>query len=204
MVLKEAYRYMNHLNSLITEAELHLYEPAFTTKKKETHKKSAAISSEKDEVIENVNLYDVPFSVADVIDFIVEALNQKSLLSHAITEAKKNTPIDINDGISINKTTQEFINILNMLGKKKPSERTVKQVGYTFNAEGNQVPYKYDVDEVTSINYDRKVVKKLAKKLSSECDAVSTNLDAIEIETIVDYSPIWDLSDSLEDILTEE
>ena len=51
MVLKEAYRYMNHLNSLITEAELHLYEPAFTTKKKETHKKSAAISSEKDEVI---------------------------------------------------------------------------------------------------------------------------------------------------------
>ena len=68
MVLKEAYRYMNHLNSLITEAELHLYEPAFTTKKKETHKKSAAISSEKDEVIENVNLYDVPFSVGDVID----------------------------------------------------------------------------------------------------------------------------------------
>ena len=180
MVLKEAYRYMNHLNSLITEAELHLYEPAFTTKKKETHKKSAAISSEKDDVIENVNLYDVPFSVVDVIDFIVEALNQKSLLSHAITEAKKNTSIDINDSISINKTTQEFINIL------------------------NQVPYKYDVDEVTSINYDRKVVKKLAKKLSSECDAVSTNLDAIEIETIVDYSPIWDLSDSLEDILTEE
>lgn len=34
MVLKEAYRYMNHLNSLIAEAELHLYEPAFTTKKK--------------------------------------------------------------------------------------------------------------------------------------------------------------------------
>lgn len=204
MILKEAYRYMNFLDDLIEEAQLYLCEQTFITKKKETHKKSAVIASEKDEVIENASAYDVSFSVTDVIDFVVEALNQKSLLSHAITEAKKNTPIDINDSISINKSTQRFVNILNVLAKKKPTEKTVSHTGYTFNAEGNQVPYRYDVDEVTTINYDRKSVKKLAKKLSSECDAVSTKLDAIEIETPVNYSPIWGLSDSLEDILEVE
>ena len=203
MVLKEAYRYMNHLTSLINEAERYLCETSFTTTKKERHKKNAVIVSEREEIIEDANPYDASFSVEDVINFIVEAINQKSLLSHAITEAKKNTVIDVNDSVSINKVTQEFISILKMLGNKKPSERTVKQTGYTFNSDGNQVPYKYDVDEVITINYDRTGVKKLAKKLAAECDTVSTKLDAIEIGTVVDYSPIWDLADSLEDILTE-
>ena len=42
------------------------------------------------------------------------------------------------------------------------------------------------------------------KKYHKETDEISAKLDAIEINTMVDFTPQWDVNDTLEDILTEE
>ena len=44
-------------------------------------------------------------------------------------------------------------------------------------------------------------MKGIIKKLSKECDEVSAKLDKIQIETLVDFEPKWELTDSLEDAI---
>jgi hypothetical protein len=39
-------------------------------------------------------------------------------------------------------------------------------VGYRFNADGNQVPYKCDLKRVTKINFDRNKIRDWAKSLN--------------------------------------
>ena len=75
---------------------------------------------------------------------------------------------------------------------------------YKFNQEGNQVIYHYDIDEVITIDFDRKDIKGLIKKLTKQCDELSIVLDGLLVTTEVDYTPVFDINDSLEDIILGE
>ena len=72
--------------------------------------------------------------------------------------------------------------------------------GYRFNAEGNQVMYKCDVRKVTSINYDRNVVRNLLKELNAKSDAVSADIDRCVVNATVDYTEPFDVNASFGDI----
>lgn len=201
MVLKEAYRYQNYLNSLINEAQSYLYKRDFITTTKQTHNRKNVNSDAEDEEIEVQKPYNVDFEPVDVIDFIVVAINEKQKLSDAIVLAKKSTDIDIDSAIAINKIKQGYVSILNSMAATKSSERITTGRGYKFNADGEQTSYCYDVSEVVSIDYDRKNVRELAKKYKKDTDEVSTQLDKIEITTEVSYVPIWDIGDSLDEVV---
>lgn len=202
MNLKEAYRYANHLSNLLDDSYVYLRTNRFVTTTTQTHLRKKVNADATDEVIEVPKPYDVDFTANDVIDFVVKLIDEKEKLSYAITKAKATTEINIDSAISMNKTKQGFVSVLNTMAAIKPSNTIVQGSDYKFNSDGNQVKYVYNIKQNMSIDFDRNDVKGLIKKYNKMCDEVSAKLDEIEINTIVDFDPLFDLSDSFEDLVT--
>lgn len=201
MILKEAYRYQNYLSNLVSSAEGYLCKKDFITETTQTHNRKKVNPEAEDEVMVVKTSYNVNFTPMQLIEFINKALVEKQKLTNAIDTAKKNAEINIDSSIEVNKIKQGYISVLSSMTKTKSSETVSRGSGYKFNADGNQVAYYYDIDNVTTINFDRNDVRSILKKLQRETDDVSTKIDAIQATAEVDYEPIWDLSDSLEDII---
>ena len=139
------------------------------------------------------------YRYANYLDFLLDS--EKESLVDAIATAKASAEINKDNAISMNKKKQMFANVLKDMSNIKPSNSTVLGSGYTFNVDGNQVKYVYDVEKITRIDFNRDNVRKLIKKYLKEADEISAKLDAIEINTIVDFSPKWDVNDEFEDIV---
>ena len=101
----------------------------------------------------------------------------------------------------MNKKKQGFVSVLNGLANMKANEKTTTGRAYKFNVAGDQVPYSYEVTETTSIDFDRNDVRNLVKKYLKETDEISAKLDAIEINTVVDHSPLFDINDVFEELI---
>lgn len=202
MTLKEAFTYQNFLEEIITKGETYLSNTGFVTTTKELHKKKAANPEVEDEEVIAKKPYDVDFGVAEVIDFVVDAIKEKEALSKAISTTKKNLDFDIDAAISMNGKKQGFINILKMMNRQKSSESTIQGSGYRINSvDGNQMRYFYDVDRVTTIDFDRNNVKGLIKKYAKDCDDTSAKIELTMITANVEFDPRWDMNDTFEDII---
>lgn len=201
MNLKESYRYANYLDRLLDTAYTYLRNKGFVTTTTQTHLRSKANSEAADETIEVQKHYDVEFTPMNVVDFAVKVLTEKEKLANAIAIAKAGTEINIDNAVALNKKKQGFANVLNTMANMKASEKTVSGSGFKFNAEGNQVKYYYDVNETTQIDFDRNDVRNLVKKYLKETDDISAKLDAIEINTILDFTPLFDVCDTFEDLV---
>lgn len=201
MNLKESYRYANYLDNLLSTAYSYLRNKGFITTTKQNHLRSKANADALDEVIDVPKQYDVDFTPNNLIDFVVSVLDEKTLLVNAIADAKSKTEINIDNAISMNKKKQEFVSVLNSLANIKPGERQKSGSDYKFNAEGNQVAYCYTVSETTSIDFDRNDVRALSKKYLKETDEISSKLDAIEINTILDFEPKFDVNSTFEEVV---
>ena len=123
MILKEAYRYQNYLNTLIHDAEIYLMKKDFITETKQTHNRNKVNPDATDEVIEVQKPYQVEFTPMDLVNFIVKAIEEKQKLSDAIVSAKRTAEIDIDSSIAINKVKQNYITILNNMANTKASEK---------------------------------------------------------------------------------
>lgn len=201
MNLKESYRYANYLDNLLNTAYRYLQNKGFVTTTKQNHLRSKANSEAVDEIVEVQKPYDVDFTPNDVINFIMNIIKEKELLVDAIAKAKANAEINIDNAISMNKRKQEFVCTLKHIVNLKPSEKISVGKSYKFNVAGDQVPYSYEVAETTTIDFDRNEVRKIIKKYLKETDEISANLDAVEINTILDFSPKYDVNDIFEDIV---
>lgn len=201
MVLKEAYRYQNFLTELISTAQAYLWKPNFITVQTQNHNKNKVNPDAENEII-TVQDVDVDFTPKQVIDFLVKAIAEKDKLANAIAEAKKTTTIDIDSAVSMNKVKQTYINILKNMAVRKSSQVESQGTDYKFDVNGEQKSYRYPVVTVTEINYDRNNVRNLYKKYQKETDEISMKLDEIQISTIVDFVPEWDISDTFEEIVT--
>lgn len=201
MNLKESYRYQNFLDNLLSTAYSYLRNNKYITTTKQEHLRSKANPDASNETMEIAKSIDVEFSPNDVINFVMDLLREKERVSNAIVAAKVATEINIDNAVAMNIKKHEYINVLEMMANTKPGEITVRGTGYKFNAEGNQVSYYYDVTQTTTIDFNRNDVKGLIKKLNRECDEVSAKLDSIEINTVLDFDPIYDVNDKFEDII---
>ena len=201
MNLKESYRYANYLEGLTTIAYAYLKKDDFVTTTTQKHMRSKTNSEAQDENITVQKSFDVDFTPNNVIDFIVKLIAEKESLANAIALAKCNAEINIDNAVSMNKRKQAFIHTLKNLANIKASERQIQGSDYKFNTDGNQTKYFYPIIETVAINYDRDDVKGLIKKYSKECDEVSAKLDAIEINTIVDFNPTFDINETFEDAI---
>lgn len=201
MILKDAYRYQKCLSTMIGQAETLLLNNSFVTSTTQKHNRKKANSEAEDEIIE-VDKPITDFTAMDVINFIADAIKEKQKISDAIVAAKRNTDIDIDSSISLNKIKQEYIGYLRLLAAMDSSERKTYGTDYKFDVDGKQTSYRYEVIETTTIDFDRNDVRGLAKKLQKECDNISSKLDLIELTTDVEFTPKWDVNDTLEEIIT--
>lgn len=201
MNLKESYRYANYLDDLLNKASSYLRNDKFVTTTKQEHLRSKVNSEATDEVIDVQKPYDVEFTPNDVINFAVKVLAEKEKLADAIAIAKANAEINIDTAIALNKKKQYFANTLEALSNIKPRQRTTSGKAYRFNINNEQVPYTYDIEETTTIDFDRNDVRNLVKKYLKETDEISAKLDAIEINTQVVFECSWDVNDNFEDIV---
>ncbi len=202
MNLKESYRYANYLDTLLNTAYRYLQNKGFTTTTKQNHLRSKANSEASDEIVEVQKPYDVEFTPNDVIDFVVGVITEKELLANAIAKSKSGAEINIDNAVAMNKKKQAFVSVLSGIVNIKPSEKTTQGTDYKFNQQdGNQIRYYYNIEETTIIDFNRNDVKALIKKYSKECDDISAKLDAIEINTIVEHTQKYDISDTFEDLV---
>lgn len=201
MNLKESYRYANYLDRLLITADTYLRNKGFVTTTEQNHMRSKANPEAQDEIIVVQKPYDVDFTPNDIIDFVVKVINEKENLFSAIADAKVSAEINIDNAIAMNKKKQSFVNTLNTIVSIKPSETQSIGKDYKFDINNEQKPYSYQIISKTSIDFDRNSVKGLIKKYNKECDEISSKLDEIEITTSVDFTPLFDVNDSFEDLV---
>lgn len=201
MNLKESYRYANFLDRLLITAETYLRNKGFVTTTEQNHLRSKANPDAQDEKIEVQKPYDVDFTPNNIIDFVVKVINEKENLFLAIADAKATTEINIDNAIAMNKKKQSFVNTLNSIVSIKPNETQSMGKDYKFDINNEQKPYSYQIISKTSIDFDRTSVKGLIKKYNKECDEISSKLDEIEITTQVNFTPLFDVNDSFEDLV---
>lgn len=201
MNLKESYRYANYLDNLLDTAYTYLRDRRFITTTKQEHLRSKANNEAENETIEVQKPYDVDFTPNDIVDFVVKVIDEKEKLSSAIAKAKVETEINIDNAIAMNKKKQAFVSVLNGMVNIKASEKQTSGADYKFNQEGNQVKYFYNITETTTIDYDRNSVRALAKKFLKETDEISAKLDAIEINTVLNFEPTFDINSTFEEVV---
>lgn len=201
MNLKEAFTYANFLDELMKQARGYLVDINFITTTTETHMRLKANKDANDEEVVVQKPYDVSFTPNDVIDFVVKVLNEKERLSNAIAVAKDNAEINIDNAVAMNKQKQSFVIVLNTMAGIKASEKVTNGRDYKFDVNGEQKPYIYEIRSKKSIDFDRNDVRGLIKKYSKECDEVSAQLDKIIINTLVDFTPKFDSTDTFEDLV---
>ena len=201
MNLKESYRYANYLDRLLITADTYLRNKGFVTTTEQNHLRSKANPDAQDEIVAVQKPYDVDFKPNDIIDFVVKVINEKEKLFSAIADAKARTEINIDNAVAMNKKKQSFVNTLNSIVSIKPSETQSMGKDYKFDINNEQKPYSYQIISKTSIDFDRNSVKGLIKKYNKECDEISSKLDEIEITTQVDFTPLFDVNDSFEDLV---
>lgn len=192
MNLKEAFRYQNKLQSFMDEAQEILDRDSNVTKVENTHLRHRVMAEAEDETIvitPDTKYYE---QITGIAQFLLYLLGEKEALFAAIRKAKDALDIDMDSEVSLNAARQSIA-------------RTFKQIipnggtGYRFNAEGNQISYRCDVKRVTTINYDRNVIRRELGKLNKASDETSAKLDLCLVTSTVDYEPPFDVNDSFAD-----
>ena len=198
MNLKEAFRFQNRLQELMQEAMAILSDEDNTTTLTKTYLRKKAAPEAENETTVDEHPSEYADRINDVAAFLMYLLNQRELLSAAITKAKAALPMDMDGAVSINGKRQEAAKLFRRMADIRSKEVTVQGggTGFRFNAEGNQVTYRCDVKKVTTINFDRNKIRAYANRLSRQADQVSTEIDRCLINSEVPYEPPFDVNDS--------
>lgn len=203
MYLKEAFRYQNFLSGLVDRSISYLSSRPYITKTTQEHLRKKANPEAEDETIEVA--VDRPYECTNnqLISLLEHLMAEKEKLTAAISAAKKASDVDIDAELANNRVRQRIATVLHDMGKARASENIVRGTGYKFNGEGNQVPYNYDIKQVTQIDFDRNKVKRVSRSLTAKSDEVSTCIDKVMVEMIVEYEPQYSINDSFEDVVEQ-
>lgn len=203
MILKDSFRYQNFYDKLINEAYTLLIMNNNITQRKQEHLRSKSNPDAEDETIivkaecfENEKI--VPMNV---VTFLMDILEEKEKLTAAIATAKSTAKINIDATIEMNKVRQQIAGVFRHMSGIKSYETKATGRSMMLNADKNQVPYTYDINEVITIDFNRNVVKSLMKKLNEQSDKASAEIDFANITVEVNYTPKYELDDTLEDCI---
>ena len=198
MNLKEAFRYQNKLQSFMDEAQEILDRDSNVTKVENTYLRHKVMAEAEDETVVVTTDTEYYEQITGIAQFLVYLLSEKEALFTAIRKAKDALDIDMDSEVSLNATRQSIARTFKRMNDLRNSEQTISNggTGYRFNAEGNQISYRCDVKRVTTINYDRKVIRGELSKLNKQADETSTKIDLCLITSKVDYEPPFDVNSS--------
>ena len=198
MNLKEAFRYQNKLQAFLEEAQNTLDRDSNVTRVENTYLRHKVNAEAEDETVLSIPDTEYYEQITDLTRFMLYLLDEKAALSAAIRTAKNGLDIDMDGEVSLNAARQRAARTLQHMNSLRSSEQILSNggVGYRFNAEGNQVSYRCDVKRVTTINFDRSVIRRELAKLNQRADETSAKLDLCLVTSKVDYAPPFDVNDS--------
>ena len=199
MILKEAFRYQNYLSQLKSELLRFLRNSDNVLEVVNEHRFSVANKEKNDEVEITKSQYDIN-KVIKLIDKIVD---EKIAVTNAISEAKKNCTIDIDALLEINKFKTDIADTLKFINSFESNEIKSTGTDYKFNANGEQLSYRYPLIQKSSINFDRKMTKGMLNTLTSDSTKVSNEIDLINVTLEVNFEPSWDIDTRLDEILED-
>lgn len=196
MNLKEAFRCQNKLQSLMYDAEEILRNRANITKVTSTNLRHKVMPEMTDETVVEIPESEYSGRITDVALFLVFLLEEKTALAAAIRKSKDQLDIDMDSETGLNSARQRIAGIFRTMNSLRASEQTIANggTGYRFNADRNQVTYRCDVRRVTSINFDRNVIRAELGKLDRAADEMSAKLDLCTVTAAVDYAPPFDVN----------
>ena len=198
MNLKEAFRYQNKLQSFMDEAQSILDRDSNVTKVENTYLRHKVMTEVEDETVLSVPETEYYEQITGIAQFLLYLLNEKAALCAAIRRSKDWLDIDMDSEVSLNASRQSVARTFKRMNDLRSSEQTITGggTGYRFNAEGNQISYRCDVKRVTTINYDRKVVRAELAKLNRQTDETSAKIDLCLVTSRVDYAVPFDVNAS--------
>ena len=140
-----------------------------------------------------------------VIDFLIVLIDEREKIARAIHAAKSKMTFDIDTAVDVNKKRHSAAAVLRELRQLKSKSLLRKNfgTGYVFNNEGNQTEYRYDIERIQTIDYDRNKVRKQLKELYAEADKVSTAIDLALLNTEVKYELPFDIHGDYDSIIEE-
>jgi len=210
--IKESYRYHNFLDTNISTLLSYLHYENNVIKITETHQKSKSNQDVLDEVIDSTTERQYDKKVEDISFLVRQLIDEKLKLSLAIEDAKKSITLDwvedekyltLDSAIEYNKNIRNIASNLKYLTDLKSSEYKKTGRDFKFNVNGDQVPYQYNIEIKKEIDFDRNIVKELYKKLVVKADTISTQIDEAMLKDCVIYTPIYDLHDSVVEIVEQ-
>ena len=198
MNLKEAFRYQNKLQSFLDEAQSILDRDANITKVENTYLRRKVMAEAEDETVAVVPETEYYEQITDIARFLLHLLDEKETLSAAIRTAKDALDIDMDSEVSLNAARQSVARTFRRMNDLRCSEQTIPNggSGYRFIADGNQTTYRCDVRRVTTINYDRKVIRAALTTLARRADETSARIDLCLGTSDVAYTPPFDVNAS--------
>ena len=198
MNLKEAFRYQNKIQSFMDEAQSILARDANVTKVENTYLRHKVMPEAEDETVLIAPETEYYEQITGIAQFLLYLLGEKDRLFAAIRKAKDALDIDMDSEVSLNSTRQSIARTFKRMNDLRSSEQTISNggTGYRFNAEGNQISYRCDVKRVTTINYDRNVIRAELGKLNRKAAEPSTKIDLCMVTSTVDYEPPFDVNSS--------
>ena len=202
MNLKEAFRFQNKITSHLEAAQRVLQRDSNITKATVTYFRKKVDPDAENEVIESEVTTDYAAHITEMAEFMLYLLEQKAELARAIRKAKNSLDFDIDAEVSINAARQTVSPVLMHMVELRNSEQNFPGGGYGYrlNNDGNQVSYKCDSKKVTTINYDRNVIRKMLVELNKQADSTSAEIDRHIINASVEYEQPFDVNDSFDDV----
>ena len=202
MNLKEAFRYQNKLQLLLEETQRILGCEKNVMKVENTYLRRKVMQEAENETVEDMPSTEYADRITELAGFMMFVLEEKEKLFRAIRDAKSSLKLDIDSETSLNAARQSSARVLMNMADLRSSEVTIANggYGYRFNADGNQVSYKCDVKRVTTINFNRNVIRRYAKELNKKADGVSADIDRCVVNASVNYLPLFDVNSSFADV----
>ncbi|MFR1110794.1 MAG: hypothetical protein ACLSDO_06655 [Anaerotruncus colihominis] len=205
MNMKDAFRFQNRIKSLMCEATSILQDRRNIVKVKTTHLRSQVLADTQDAVVEEAAPSEYAGHANEVTALLMFLMDEREKLSQAIHAAKSNLVLDMDSEVGLNRQRQELAEVFRRMAALRNSERTIAGggSGFRFNGEGNQVSYRCDATQVTTIDFDRNKIRGMAAALSKKADEISVSLDRCLVNTEVTYEMPFDMNDSFEEILND-
>lgn len=202
MNLKEAFRYQNRLQLLLEETQSILGCEKNVMKVENTYLRRKVMQEAENETVEDMPSTDYADRITELAGFMMFVLEEKEKLYRAIRDAKSALKLDIDSETSLNAARQSSARVLMNMADLRSSELTIANggYGYRFNADGNQVSYKCDVKRVTTINFNRNVIRRYARELNAKADGISADIDRCVVNASVNYLPLFDVNSSFADV----
>jgi len=202
MNLKESFRYQSFLDSMMRAAAISVGEKEHCLTATKTHLRKKA-NPDADDITEVVESEAVFYPNDDVIAFMVWLVGEREKLTKAIGNAKASIGFDVDAAVETNKFRQSVNAAIKRMTRYTASKSMERGTDYKFNNEGNQTPYYYDIEVSYTEAYDRDSAKKIMREMISAADRASAEIDSAMINTAVDYTPIYDVNESFDDVMEE-